>query len=331
MKKKLLAMLLSMIAIFIVGCSNTTEKTEETKTESTEKVTINLGVTKGAPTLPILQMVETNAMGDNVELNLDYWNSPEQLIAMTQDNEHDVFTMPLTVAAKLYNKGAEIKLTNVNTWGVVYLTTTDDSLQEWSHLKGKTIYVPQKSSPADVLTQYFLKENGLTVGEDVEILYSTPSEITQLLKSGKAEYGVSLEPQVTNALKGNENLRIAFSYDEEWKKVMGNDTTISNAGIGATTKFIEENSEIMAKFEEEYEKALNYLVENPEVAGELGEKYLDLNKDVVTEAMPRLGLAYGNAKESKESLDAFYQLLLDFDKTTIGGSIPGEDFYYSAE
>ena len=112
---------------------------------------------------------------------------------------------------------------------------------------------------------------------------------------------------------------------------MGNDTTVSNAGIGATNTFIEENPEIMVKFEEEYEKALNYLVENPEVAGELGEKHLELNKAIVTEAMPRLGLAYGNAKESKESLDAFYKLLLDFDKTTIGGSVPGEDFYYGEE
>ena len=108
MKKKLLAILLSMISIFSMGCTNSTVKEEEA---TNEKITLNLGVTKGAPTLPILQMVETNAMGDNVELNLDYWNSPEQLIAMTQDNEHDIFTMPLTVAAKLYNKGMGIKLT----------------------------------------------------------------------------------------------------------------------------------------------------------------------------------------------------------------------------
>lgn len=327
--KKLLAICLSMIVLLSVGCSSN-QGTNEDDTQ-TEKITINLGVTKGAPTLPILQMIETNAMGDNVELNLDYWNSPEQLIAMTQDNEHDIFTVPLTVAAKLYNKGTQIQLTNVNTWGIVYLTTTDDSLENWKDLKGNTIYVPQKSSPADILTQYFLEANGLKVGEDVEILYSTPSEITQLLKAGKAQYGVSLEPQVTNALKGNENLRIAFSYDEEWKKVMGDDTTVSNAGIAATSSFIEGNEEVITKFEEEYEKALNYLVENPEVAGELGEKYLDLNKEVVIEAMPRLGLAYGNAKDSKESLDKFYQLLLDFDKTTIGGSIPSEDFYYGTK
>lgn len=330
MKRKLLAIFLSVVALLSVGCSNiSTDKNEESN--KNEKATINLGVTQGAPTLPILQMVESNAMGDNVELKLDYWNSPEQLIAMTQDNEHDIFTMPLTVAATLYNKGVDIKLTNVNTWGVVYLITTNAGVKEWSDLSGKTIYVPQKSSPADILTQYFLEANGLEVGKDVEILYSTPSEITQLLKSGKAEYGVSLEPQVTNALKGNEKLKIAFSYDKEWKKVMGDDTTVSNAAIGANTDFIEKNEEIIEKFEAEYEKALNYLVENPEVAGELGEKYMDLNKDVTTESMARLGLEYRNAQDSKKSLDAFYKILYDFDKTTIGGSIPSEGFYYNTK
>lgn len=70
-KKRSLVVFLSMIAIFAVGCSSSTEKQENTNTQQ-EKGTINLGVTQGAPTLPILQMVETNAMGDNVDLNLEY-------------------------------------------------------------------------------------------------------------------------------------------------------------------------------------------------------------------------------------------------------------------
>lgn len=329
MKKRFLPIFLGLTLALNVGCTSSKEQVNQTETTQTnEQITIDLGITKGAPSLPIIQMLETNAMGDDVTLNLEYWNSPEQLIAMTQDENYDIFTMPLTVAAKLYNKGVGVKLTNVNTWGIVHFLTTDNNLTSWSDLKGKTIYVPQKSSPADIVTQFFLKENGLTVGEDVNILYSTPGEITQLLIAGKAEYAVSLEPQVTNALKANENIKIAFSYDSEWKKLMQNDTSICNAGIVSTTEFIKNHSDIMDKFEVEYEKALNYLLENPEKAGELGEKYLGLNKEVVIESLPRLGLAYKNAKDSKESLDVFYKLLLEFDETTIGGKVPDEGFYY---
>lgn len=333
MKRKLLGMCLGLVCLFAVGCSSNPKEAKDAKAENTtaEKVTINLGVPKAAPTMPVLQMIETNAMGDNVELNIDYWDSPEQLIAMTQDKKHDVFALPLTVGAKLNNKGVDIKLTNVNTWGVTYFITTDESIKEWSDLKGETIYVPQKSSPADILTQYFLESNGMKIGEDVELKYSTPSEITQLIKVGKVEHAVSLEPQVTNALSGNDNLKIVFSYDAEWKKLMGEKKSVPNAGMGATTTFIEENKDVMKKFEVEYEKALNYIVENPEVAGELGEKHFGLKKDIVIKSMPRLGLMYKDGQASMGDLKEFYKLLLDFDPTTIGGSIPGEDFYYGAK
>ena len=328
MKKKLLSALCAgIISVLMLGCgkSNNVDVTTE------EKVTINLGLTKAAPALPVLQMAETNAMGDNVELNIDYWDSPEQLIAMSQDGKHDIFALPLTVGAKLYNKGIGIKLTNVDTWGITYFVTSDESIKDWSDLRGKTIYVPLKSSPPDIVLRYFLNSNGINPDSDVELKYASTSEVAQLAKAGQAEYAVLLEPQVTNCISGNENLRIAFSYDTEWKKIMGEDKNIPNAGIGASTDFIDKNPEMMKKFEEEYKEALNYLIENPDKAGELGEKYFGVNKEIMEKAMPTLGIMYKDGKESIEDLNEFYKVLYDFDPSTIGGKIPDEEFYYSPE
>ena len=325
MKKRLGALALGIMSIFMLGCGNT--KNENISNE--EKISINLGLPQAAPALPVLQMMETNAMGDNIEFNIDYWDSPEQLIAMTQDGEHDMFGLPLTVAGKLYNKNIDIKLTNVNTWGITYFVTSDESIKQWSELKGKTIYVPLKSSPPDIVLRYFLNANGLDPDKDVTLQYASTSEVAQLLKSGQAEYGVLLEPQVTNCIKGNDKLRVAFSYEEEWKKVMGEEKDIPNAGFGAAGEFIKENPDIMAKFEDEYEKALNYIIENPEKAGELGEKYLGMDKEIMTEAMETIGIMYKSAVDSIDDLNDFYKVLYDFDPTTIGGNIPGEDFYYS--
>ena len=111
------------------------------KAENGEAVVIRLGVPKAPPTLPLLHMADAGLLGDNVKIELDIWDAPEQLIAMVQDGEHDMFAFPLTVAAKLYNKGLPVRLTNVNTWGVTYFITTDPDLTEWSQLKGKTVYV----------------------------------------------------------------------------------------------------------------------------------------------------------------------------------------------
>ena len=120
--------------------AETEEKAAESENaEDGEKVVIKLGVPKAPPTLPLLHMADAGLLGDNVKFELDIWDAPEQLIAMVQDGEHDMFAFPLTVAAKLYNKGLPVRLTNVNTWGVTYFITTDPDLTEWSQLKGKTV------------------------------------------------------------------------------------------------------------------------------------------------------------------------------------------------
>ena len=84
------------------------------KAENGEAVVIRLGVPKAPPTLPLLHMADAGLLGDNVKIELDIWDAPEQLIAMVQDGEHDMFAFPLTVAAKLYNKGLPVQYLGCN-------------------------------------------------------------------------------------------------------------------------------------------------------------------------------------------------------------------------
>lgn len=306
-----------------------TEEKEAENADDGEEVVIRLGVPKAPPTLPLLHMADAGLLGDNVKIELDIWDAPEQLIAMVQDGEHDMFAFPLTVAAKLYNKGLPVRLTNVNTWGVTYFITTDPDLTEWSQLKGKTVYVPLQSSPPDALTQFFLNEAGLKVGEDVEIVYSTTAEISQMMAAGKIEYATLIEPQVTAAMMNNDQVRVAFSFEDEWKKVKGEDSIVPNAGLGTTEQFISENPELVAEFEAAYEESLNWVLENPADAAALAEEQLGLKAPLVEKAIPNMGLIYKNAMDAKEDLDGFYQLLNDFDPSMIGGKVPDETLYYS--
>jgi NitT/TauT family transport system substrate-binding protein len=295
------------------------------------KIVITLGVPKAPPALPLLRMAETQALGENVEFKLDIWDASEQLITMVQDGDHDMFAFPLTVAAKLHNKGVDIWLTNINTWGVTYFVTSDPAVQTWGDLKGKTVYIPLQSSPPDVLTQYFLEAAGLKVGQDVEIIYSSTSEISQLLMAGKIAYATQIEPLVTAAMLGNNDLRIAFDFEEEWKKIKGQDSIIPNAGLGCTAAFLEEQPELVARFEAEYEKALNWTLEHPLEAGKLAEETLGLKQQVVAQAMPNLGLLYKSAQDSQTDLKGLYELLYALDPATIGGKVPDETLYYEQE
>ena len=42
-------------------------------------------------------MMEAGLLGENVTIDLNVWNSPEELLAMVQGGEHDLYAFPLTV------------------------------------------------------------------------------------------------------------------------------------------------------------------------------------------------------------------------------------------
>ena len=335
MKKKLLVTItlltvaLMMLAAF-TGCDSTETDVEPSSAAPavTETTTITLGVPTAPPTLPILHMMEEKMLGENVKIDLDVWNAPEQLIAMVQDQKHDMFAFPLTVVAKLSNSGMDVRLMNVNTWGVTYFMTTDPDFKTWSDLKGKTVYVPLQSSPPDALTQYFLNEAGLKVGKDVEIVYASTAEVSQLLASGKAEYATLIEPQVTAAMSQNSNVRRALSFEEEWKRVTNTDTMIPNAGFGTTQSFINEHPELVEQFQTAYAESVQWVLDNPAESAQLAEKYLSMKAAVVEKAIPNMGLTFKSAEDAKSELDTFYQLLNDFNAKMIGGKLPDDAMYY---
>lgn len=299
--------------------------------EASGKTVIRVGVPTAPPALPVIHMMEENMLGDEAEIRLDIWNAPEQLIAMVQGGEHDMFAFPLTVVAKLSNSGVPVTLMNVNTWGVTYFMTTDPEFKTWADLKGKTVYIPLQSSPPDALTQYFLHEAGLTPGEDVEIIYASTAEVGSMLASGQAEYATLIEPQVTASMAKSDKVIRALSFEDEWKRVTGTDTMIPNAGFGVTNQFLSGNPELSAKFQTAYEESLNWVLEHPEETGKLAEKYLEMKAPIVTKALPNMGLHFKSAEDAREELNTFYQLLNDFDPAMIGGKLPEDGMFYHAE
>ena len=346
--KKLFALLMAvMMMALAVGCggaaapaesapesaaASASQPAEEVPSEPAtpaEPVTITVGVPKAPPALPVLHMIEDQLLGENVNINLDVWAGPEQLIAMVQDEGHDLFAFPLTVVAKMYNNGVPVRLMNVNTWGVTYFMTTDPDFQSWEDLKDQTVYIPLKSSPPDALTQYFLDEAGLKVGEDVELVYATMPEVSALLASGEAKYATLIEPQCTIAMSKNENVRRAFSFESEWQRTTGTETMIPNAGFGTTQRFLDANPELAAQFQAAYEESVQWVLDNPEAAGELAAKYLELPAPVIAKAIPNMGICFKTPQDAHAELDTFYNLLNDFDAQMIGGKLPDEGMFYA--
>lgn len=336
MKKKLSLLILLCFSIFLVACTNTTKNSsnlENKNVETAENIenqepkTIKIGISKSPASLPVIKMIEDKALGENITLESEIWDNPEALIALVQGKEHDLFAFPLTVAGKLYNKGLPVQLINVNTWGLTYFLTSDPNFKTWEDLKGKTIYVPLQSSPPDAITQYFLNSAGLNVGTDVIINYASAQEIAQLLISGQAEYATLIEPQVTGVIMQNKNMRVALSFEDEWQRINNTESKLPNIGFGGSKTFIDENPELVEKFQEEYKKALDWVVANPTEAAQLAETHLGLKAPMVQKAIPNMGLEFKTASDAKEELITYYEFLNDFNPEMIGG-LPDEGLYY---
>lgn len=329
MKNKIALLLIAVLSItMLFGCSQSENKETKVSAEKQEEIKIVMSGPKAPPTIPLLRMMETNALGENVKIDFKIWNGMEELLTIATSSDYGFLAIPVNTAAKLYNKGVDIKLTNVDTWGVMYLSTTDPKCNKWEDLKGKKLYIPFKSAPPDIITQYLLKEHGLEAGKDVEIIYSTPSEIAQMVKVGEIEYAMNIEPFITASKIGNEKVRVIFDYMDEWKKIKGEEYDIPNAGIVTNNKFLSENKELVQLFEKEYEKALQWTLENPKESAQLVEKYLGLNKGLIEKSMPTLGLKYKQANEAKKDLEKYYETLLNFKADSIGGKTPDENYYY---
>ena len=71
------------------------ENGEKTAAESGEEVVLKLAVPKAPPTLPLLHMADAGLLGDNVKMELDIWDAPEQLIAIK--GRHDPVVVPRAV------------------------------------------------------------------------------------------------------------------------------------------------------------------------------------------------------------------------------------------
>jgi NitT/TauT family transport system substrate-binding protein len=282
-----------------------------------------VGLSRAPSALPVLRLIDSGALAGTAELAADLWTGPEQLIALAQAGEHQLFSLPLTVAARLRARGVDIKLTNVNTWGGIALVTANPGIGGWADLRGRIVHAPGSASPPAALLRHFLGLAGLRPGIDIEIVTAGAAEMAQLLRAGRIETAVLLEPQTTAALSGSPGLRRVLDFETEWRRREAGG--LPSLGFGGPAAFLDANPEFVRRFEEEFARALAWILEHPAEAGKLAAGHLGLEARIVEEALPRLGLGYRRAAEAAGEVTAYLRLVAPGPE---GNPVPDEAFYW---
>ncbi len=92
---------------------------------------------------------------------------------------------------------------------------------------------------------------------------------------------------------------------------------------------IDKRGEDIEAFINNYKKSVEFVNNNKEEASKLMEKNGIISKAKIAEmAISKCNIVFMDSKDSKDSLEKFYNILKENDPKSIGGKLPDEDFYY---
>ena len=244
----------------------------------------------------------------------------------------DMACVPANLAAVLYGKtkGA-VEVLAVNTLGVLYIVENGDAVQSMADLKGQTIVAAGKGSTPEYALRYLLSENGIDPDNDVTIDWkSEHSECVAALASGQATIALLPQPFVTVAQTKIEGLRMALDLTVEWDK-LNNGSGLITGVIMARRDVVEANPAAVDQFLQDYAVSVEWVNNDPANAAQLIAEYGIIEAAPVAEiALPYCNIVCITGSEMKDKLSGYLQVLADAEPASVGGALPGDDFYYGA-
>lgn len=310
-----------------------TEEEEEDVTAAEEEQVVRIGSLKGPTSIGLVYLMgqaekkETaNAYDFTMAVTAD-----ELLIAMLSE-ELDIALIPANVASVLYNRAeGDVAVIDINTLGVLYMVTGDDKIKGIEDLKGRTVYMTGKGTTPDHVMQYLLGANELTAS-DVTLEYKSEAmEVAAVLAEDPAAVGVLPQPFVTVACAQNENLSAAIDLTKEWAAVQGEGGSSLVTGVTVVRKgFLSQAKEAVDQFLDDHAVSAAYANEHVEETAQMVAAAGIIEKAAVAEkAIPACNITYLEGEEMKQALSGYLTVLCEQDPASVGGGLPGEDFYYS--
>lgn len=327
MNKKTLISILILILILIVIISMLIVYN---KNQNVPK-SIKVGSLQGPTSIGMIKMIEEKPNIYNISSTYEIVKTTDLLVSKLQADEFDIACLPVNLAANIYNKGIEYQLLGINTLNNLYIVGNDTNISNINDLKGNTIGIINKGATPDVLFSYIMSKNGIDTNKDITIDYSMPqAELTAAIIAGKIKYAVLPEPFVSQVISKNSNCKILFDLQQEFNKVNGESTNITQGCIVVNKEFANKNKKILDEFIKQYIKSIEFVNKNFAEAGSICEKYsLGVTSSTAETAIPRSNIVFISSKDSKKDVDKFLKILFNFSPKSIGNKIPDQGFYYS--
>lgn len=327
--RKVTAVALSfvMLGALLTGCGSG---------KAEEKVTVKVGALKGATTLGLLPLEDKAAngeAGENYEFSM--MTAADELLPMMIKGELDIALLPSNVASILYQKtNGGVTVIDINTLGVLYMVSGDSSITGVEDLAGKIIYLTGKGTTPDYVLHYILRGNGMDADSDCTLEYkSEATEVAALLAENPDAIGLLPQPFVTAACAQNDALSVILDMNAEWEKLRGEDGSRLVTGVTVVrNEFLQEHENAVATFMEEHQASAQSMNSDVENGAKLAAASEIIAKEpIALKAIPKCNITYIDGADMKQALSGYLEVLYEQNPESIGGALPGDDFYYISQ
>lgn len=333
MTKKLLALLLVLtMSLALTACEGNISGQDQSQTDSDSAAPMKIrlvGLT-GPTSLGMLPLVDEAHKSPNNTYQFEHVSTPDEAVAKLTSGTADIAALPTNLAASLYNKtGGAVQIAALNTLGVLYIVSNGVEISSIKDLKDKELGASGQGSTAEYALNRVLTGNELKPGTDVKITYEAEhAALATKLISGDVKLAVLPEPFVTQVTAKNKDVKVVLDIANEWKLVTGGQSELAMGCIVVRREFAEKNKANLDSFLDEYKWSAEQAVADPAAAAAIAEKTGVMNAAIAEKAIPNCNIVFIEGEEMKKSVTDFLNILFAANEKSIGGKMPGEDFFY---
>lgn len=124
----------------------------------------------------------------------------------------------------------------------------------------------------------------------------------------------------------NPSLVIFSDLNDLWKDLSG--TSLITGVTVVNKEFAAKNREAVEDFLEEYSESAEWVNENVEEAALLIENYGIIKAQVALKAIDKCNIVVWTGDKLEENLSVYLDALYKENPKSVGGSVPGEEFYF---
>ncbi len=332
--RRLVALVASVIPLFglSAGCA-TSPGAVPISSSNRPSVAVRIASLKGPTTMGLVKLMSDAASGSAAaDYHVTMHGSPDEIVPGLVKGEIDVALVPANLAAVLYNKteGA-VQLLAINTLGVLYVVESGDSVHRFGDLKGRKVYSTGKGTSPEYVLNYLLERNGLDPARDLTVEYKSEStELAAMLQAGKATLAVLPQPFVTVVQAQNPKVRVALDLTREWSAVSPESGLITGVAV-VRKEFAQANPSVVGTFLADYRASTEFTNSHVSDAAQLIVKAgIVPSAPIAEKAIPTCNITFIDGAEMKSKVSGYLQVLFDANPASVGGAMPGDDFYYQS-